>query len=49
MGRWVDLDMRGELKFFAGVAIGVGIGVAIGNLGIGIGIGNWYWSCVIPS
>ena len=31
--------MRGELKFFAGVAIGIGIGVATDNLGIGIGIG----------
>lgn len=31
--------MRGELKFFAGVAIGAGIGAATGNLGVGIGIG----------
>ena len=31
--------MRGELKFFIGVAIGVAIGVGTGNLGLGIGIG----------
>ena len=31
--------MRGELKFFAGAAIGIGIGAATDNLGIGIGIG----------
>jgi len=36
---FVDLDMRRELKFFAGVAIGIGIGAATGNIGIGIGIG----------
>ena len=36
---WVDFGMRGELKFFAGVAIGIGIGAATNNLGIGIGIG----------
>ena len=39
MGLWVDFGMRGELKFFAGVAIGAGIGAATGNLGVGIGIG----------
>ena len=39
VGWLVDLDMRGELKFFAGVAIGAGIGAATGNLGVGIGIG----------
>ncbi len=39
VGLWVDLDMRGELRFFAGVAIGAGIGAATGNLGVGIGIG----------
>ena len=39
MGCWLDLGMRRELKFFAGVAIGLGIGSATGNLGIGIGIG----------
>ena len=39
MGWLVDLDMRGELKFFAGVAIGIGIGAATDNLGLGIGIG----------
>ena len=31
--------MRGELKFFAGLAIGIGIGAATDNLGIGISIG----------
>ena len=31
--------MRGELKFFAGLAIGIGIGAATDNVGIGIGIG----------
>ena len=31
--------MRGEIKFFAGVAIGIGIGAATDNLGVGIGIG----------
>ena len=31
--------MKGELKFFAGLAIGIGIGAATDNLGIGIGIG----------
>ena len=31
--------MRGELKFFAGLAIGIAIGAATDNLGIGIGIG----------
>ena len=31
--------MRGELKFFAGVAIGIGIGAATDNMGIGISIG----------
>ena len=31
--------MRGELKFFAGVAIGIGIGAATDNVGIGISIG----------
>tara|TARA_A100001234_G_scaffold118833_1_gene104283 strand:+ start:436 stop:726 length:291 start_codon:yes stop_codon:yes gene_type:complete len=36
---FVDLDMRGELKFFAGVAIGIGIGAATDNMGIGISIG----------
>ena len=30
--------MRGEIKFFAGVAIGIGIGAATDNLGVGIGI-----------
>ena len=39
VGWWVDFDMRGELKFFIGVAIGVAIGVGTGNLGLGIGIG----------
>ena len=39
LGWLVDLILRRELKFFAGVAIGIAIGAATGNLGIGIGIG----------
>ena len=39
MGGWVDLDMRGEIKFFIGVAIGVAIGAVVGDLVIGISIG----------
>ena len=31
--------MRGELKFFAGLAIGLGIGAATNNLGMGIAVG----------
>ena len=36
---FVDFGVRGELKFFVGLAIGIGIGAATNNLGIGISIG----------